>query len=225
MSPFHYRRHWRTVNFSYLHYTVAITLVLESQDIHHFSGWTTQLLKEFHVYYRRVTDAASETAPQVVHTAGGVIIARLYSFTGVVTSGFPYNPQPAVGNTSGGTGSLVNGSSITTTIDQSLAIFFAAFEDDPTTFSTPSGWTPVSDRHGSSLGNDAAFAMFSKAMPTAGATGAVVTNLSGGTFSGNSPKGGIVFALSPIVVPGNRRARVSWIEFEISASTGTNRTI
>jgi hypothetical protein len=163
------------------------------------------------VYWRRAV--GGDTAPTV--TAGTSTVVRGAVIFGV--RGCPTGVDPFA-FTNGGTRSnnaasaTVASASMTPSEGNTFNLFLMAYEDDPNTFSQPSGGWSVSSDVGSSLGNDMAFGWSTLTQTTAAALNPSST-VSGGSFA-NSPNVGILLSFKGIPVP-DARAEVSWVEVEI----------
>ena len=169
------------------------------------SGWTqlsaanNTIAFRTEIWARRAV--AGDTTPTITFGSSTVVRgARIIGIRGV---------DPAVAltsiiftNRSNAASNVVTFDTLTTTTTNNLLLALYSYEDDPTAASSlGTGWSAFV-LSTSTLGNDMSLGYATKAWPTAAATGALTTTVSGGTFA-NSPNNGIVIALPPIPVSTN----------------------
>jgi hypothetical protein len=172
------------------------------------------------IYWRRAV--AGDTAPSV--TAGTSTVVRGAFIIGVRGCPLTGDPLHLALRENKAASATVSNAGVTTTVANTRALFIYAYEDDPSAASTPAGWAAITPQV-SALGNDMALGYSHKAMAATGATGAVSTTVSGGTFA-NSPH--VTFTLTLLPAPGaDARVQISWLELQVPAAavTGGSATL
>jgi hypothetical protein len=172
------------------------------------------------IYWRRAV--AGDTAPSV--TAGTSTVVRGAFIIGVRGCPLTGDPLHLALRENKAASATVSNAGVTTTVANTRALFIYAYEDDPSAASTPAGWAAITPQV-SALGNDMALGFSHKAMAATGATGAVSTTVSGGTFA-NSPHATFTLTLLP-AAGADARVQISWFELQVPAAavTGGSATL
>jgi hypothetical protein len=170
------------------------------------------------LFWRRAQ--AGDAAPSI--TAGTSTVVRGAYIIGVRGCPLTGDPLHLALRENKAASATVSNAGVTTTVANTRALFIYAYEDDPSAASTPSGWAAITPQV-SALGNDMALGFSHKAMASTGATGAVSTTVSGGTFA-NSPH--VTFTLTLLPAPGaDARVQISWFELQVPAGTTTSHDL
>jgi hypothetical protein len=175
-------------------------------------------------WWRRAQNGDSGPSVATASASTAVRIARIYGVRGCVTTGDPWDSGSGAGpsRSANAASATISSTSITTTVVNCLALFFGAYEDDPTTASLPTGYTAIGVS-GTTTGNDAMLCGWHKQL-SGTSTENPSTTVSGGTFT-NSVNTGLMIALKPEPFP-DVRAEVSWVEFQVpEAGSGTTFNI
>ncbi|MFC1809378.1 beta strand repeat-containing protein [Candidatus Omnitrophota bacterium] len=121
------------------------------------------------MWWKRTSDAASETAPTITHTGGDSSIAMMFAFRDCIASGSPID---ATGAVEAWNLSTISTTAITTNVDNSMILHAFGSQDD-NTWGTYTG-TPTNEggQDNNILGNQNCMGLAYGLLANAGSTGA-----------------------------------------------------
>jgi hypothetical protein len=164
----------------------------------------------------RVMDGSATDNPTVAGIASTAVRgARIFCVRGALAQ------APTLARSNNAASTTVTFSDATAAAANSLSVLAFAYEDDPNTMGTVTGFTAFTGG-GTTLGSDMQFGMDAYRANAASGTVAGGTSLmSGGGFAA-SPNVGLHFVFEPASTPA--RANVSWIEFATPEAAGPSGT-
>ena len=139
---------------------------------------------------------SGDSAPSLPGAANTTVRgAQIHHYGNFYNTGVVADAISALTRSNNAASATVTYATLTPLHTDTLLAAYAFYEDDPTIFSTITGFG-ASVRSGSTLGNDMALAYAHREYATTSATGALTQTVSGGTFA-NSPNVGILIAIRP----------------------------
>jgi hypothetical protein len=188
------------------------------------TGWTKIATTENNTAAQRVEiwwrpmDGTSDDNPVVAGIASTAVRgARIFCVRNVL------NQAPTLARSNNAASTTVTFASATAAAANSLSVLVMAYEDDPNTMGTVTGFTAFTGS-GSTLGTDMQFGMDAyRANAASGTVAGGTSTVSGGAFAA-SPNVGLHFVFEPLAST-PARANVSWIEFATPAAATADGTL
>lgn len=174
----------------------AMTALTGWTQVASLSGNNTAAQRQ-EIWWRRAV--AGDAAPVVTFGTGTIVRgARIYGVRGAPPTGDPFDTGTGTPTRDPNAASATIGFiDLTTTAPNCLVLALGAYEDDPTTTTTVSGYSQAgAGVSGSTLGNDMMLSAQWKEFPVAGAAGVTAITVSGGTFA-NSVNVGVLISILP----------------------------